>query len=295
MRQPHPINSLSRKLALLSFLFSFFIAQTTYDLAAQSPIQVKQGEIVSLTLSLKDPVDSAVGKFLNHEIYFYETGDKRYAALLGIDLDQAPGAHSMEVTWKRGETVGTERYLIDVVQASFRTETESLTLPKGMVDLDPPTLARVEKEQKRQKEIFDASIPRKLWEGHFVAPVEGKIAGTFGLRRLMNGQPRSPHTGEDIKAPEGTPVVASNTGKVILVGNFYFNGHAVIIDHGLGLFSMYFHLLNTTVKEGETVKKGDPIGAVGHSGRATGPHLHWGVRLNGARVNPFSLIGKNLG
>jgi len=295
LRQPHPINNLTGKLSLLSFLFLFIISQPTSDLAAQLPIQVKQGEVVPLTLSLKEPIDSAVGKFLNHEIYFYETAGRLYAARLGIDLDQMPGSHSMEVTWKRGETTGSETYLIEVVQASFRTETESLKLPKAMVDLDPPTLARVEKEQKRQKDIFDTSIPRRLWEGRFIAPVEGKVAGTFGLRRLMNGQARSPHTGEDIKAPEGTPVVASNTGKVILVGNFYFNGNAVIIDHGLGLFSMYFHLLNTAVKEGETVRKGDPIGAVGHSGRATGPHLHWGMRLNGARVNPFSLVEQNLG
>lgn len=295
MRQPHPINSSTGSLFFFSVLSFFLLAQTISDLAAQSPIQVKQGEIVQLTLSLKEPVDSAVGKFLNQEIYFYETADRQYAALIGIDFDQEPGSRSMEVTWKKGAASGTETYLIDVREASFSTETESLTLPKGMVDLDPPTLARVEKEQKRQKEIFDAGIPHKLWEGRFISPVQGRAAGTFGLRRLMNGQVRNRHTGEDIKAPEGTTVLASNTGKVILVGDFYFNGRAVFIDHGLGLFSMYFHLLNTTVKEGETVKKGDPIGAVGRSGRATGPHLHWGVRLNGARVNPFSLVEQNLG
>ncbi|MDC4224937.1 MAG: M23 family metallopeptidase [Candidatus Manganitrophus sp.] len=111
----------------------------------------------------------------------------------------------------------------------------------------------------------------------------------------MNGQPRNPHTGEDISAPLGTPVLASNGGRVILVGDFYFNGQSVIIDHGLGLFSMYFHLAETTVKEGDVVAKGQAIGSVGQSGRATGPHLHWGVRLNGARVNPFSLIEKKLG
>lgn len=253
---------------------------------------MKQGEIFPLKLQLKEPVDSAVGKFLDQQIHFYETADRHYAALVGIDLDQAPGPHSLEVTWKRGEATGAESYLIEVLQASFGTE--NLKLPKGMVDLDPPTLARVEKEQRQQKEVFDLSIPRKLWEGEFLRPVEGKIAGTFGLRRLMNGQPRNPHTGEDITAPEGTPVVAANTGKVILVGDFYFNGHSVIIDHGLGLFSMYFHLSKATVKEGEPVKKGEQIGLVGKSGRATGPHLHWGMRLNGARVNPFSLVEKDL-
>jgi hypothetical protein len=292
LRQRLPINSSARTLAFLYFLSLFTLAEILPAFSAPSPIQVKQGEIVSLTLRLHDKVDSAAGKFLNQEIHFYETADKEYAALLGIDLDQAPGSHPLEVTWKKGETTGTEPYLIEVLPASFGTE--DLKLPKKMVDLDPPTLARVEKEQKQQKEVFDISIPRKLWNGTFLRPVEGTIAGTFGLRRIMNGQPRNPHTGEDIKAPEGTPVIAANSGKVILVGDFYFNGHSVFIDHGLGLFSMYFHLLNATVKEGETVKKGDQIGAVGHSGRATGPHLHWGMRLNGARVNPFSLVEKTL-
>ncbi len=292
MPQPLPINSPARTRALICFLFFFSLFGNTPVSAGQPPIQIKQGDIFSLTLQLEARLDSAIGKFLNQEIRFYETADKRYAALIGIDLDQAPGNHFMEVTWKKGETTGTESYLVEVLPASFGTE--SLKLPKGMVDLDPPTLARVEKEQRQQKEIFDVSIPRKLWDGPFLRPVEGTIAGTFGLRRIMNGQPRNPHTGEDIKAPEGTSVTASNTGKVILVGNFYFNGHSVIIDHGLDLFSMYFHLLKVTVKEGEIVKKGDQIGAVGQSGRATGPHLHWGMRLNGARVNPFSLVDKSL-
>jgi hypothetical protein len=291
LRQPLPINSPARTLALACLLFLFSIAEKVPALSAPSPLQVKQGEIISLTLPLKDPVDSAVGKFLNQEIHFYKTTDEKYTALLGIDLDQAPGTHPLEVTWKRGEATGTEPYLIEVLTASFGTE--NLKLPKGMVDLDPPTLARVEKEQRQQKKVFEVSIPRKLWDGGFLRPVEGKVAGTFGLRRIMNGQPRNPHTGEDITAPAGTPVVASNAGKVVLVGDFYFNGHSVVIDHGLGLFSMYFHLLSATVKEGETVKKGDPVGLVGQSGRATGPHLHWGMRLNGARVNPFSLVEKN--
>lgn len=292
MRQPLPTNSPARTRLFLIFLSFFSLSAAFSDAEAQSPIQAKQGEILSLTLQLKGPVDSAVGKFLNQQIHFFETANRGHAALIGIDLDQAPGPHSFEVVWERGEATGTESYLIEVLPASFGTE--NLKLPKGMVDLDPPTLARVEKEQKQQREVFDVSIPRKLWEGEFLRPVSGKVAGTFGLRRIMNGQPRNPHTGEDITAPEGTPVVASNSGKVILVGDFYFNGHSVIIDHGLGLFSMYFHLSKATVKEGETVKKGEQIGLVGKSGRATGPHLHWGMRLNGARVNPFSLIEKSL-
>ena len=141
MPQRLPINSPAKTLALLCFLSFFVFAEMAPALSAPSPIRVKQGEIVPLTLQLKDKVDSAVGKFLNQEILFYETADKQYAALVGIDLDQAPGSHRLEVTWKKGETTGTAPYLIEVVPATFGTE--DLKLPKNMVDLDPPTLARV--------------------------------------------------------------------------------------------------------------------------------------------------------
>jgi murein DD-endopeptidase MepM/ murein hydrolase activator NlpD len=258
-----------------------------------APIQVKQGEIALVTLTLEPEVQSVAGKFLNHPIPFFKKSGEEYAAMIGIDLDQPVGRQPLLVTWKNGESTDRREIAIEVVSASFGTET--LKLPKAMVDLDPPTLARVEKEQARMKEIFNQSADQRLWEAAFIVPTEGKVAGTFGLRRIMNGQPRNPHTGEDISAPLGTPVLASNGGRVILVGDFYFNGHSIIIDHGLGLFSMYFHLAETAVKEGEIVTKGQPIGSVGQSGRATGPHLHWGVRLNGARVNPFSLIEKKLG
>jgi murein DD-endopeptidase MepM/ murein hydrolase activator NlpD len=116
------------------------------------------------------------------------------------------------------------------------------------------------------------------------------MAGTFGLKRTINGQPRNPHSGEDIYAPEGTTVATSNDGIVTLIGDFFFSGKSIVIDHGLGLYTMYFHLSEVRVGQGEKVSKGQTIGLVGATGRATGPHLHWGARLNGARVNPFSLV-----
>jgi len=274
-------------------LFLFFLPMPLPAQETAAPIQVKQGEVALITLALEPGISSVMGKFLGHPIPFFKKGGgDEYAAMIGIDLDQPVGSHPFVVTWEKGESTDRREIPIEVVAASFATQ--SLKLPKGMVDLDPATLARVEKEQARMKEIFNRSADRKLWEAAFIVPTEGKVAGTFGLRRIMNGQPRNPHTGEDITAPLGSPVLASNGGKVILVGDFYFNGHSVIIDHGLGLFSMYFHLSETSVKEGETVAKGQTIGSVGQSGRATGPHLHWGVRLNGARVNPFSLVEKTL-
>lgn len=288
------LNSPVRTITSLSILFFYFLSIPLQAQETSAPIQVKQGEIALITLTLEADIPSVTGKFVDQPIPFFKKGTEEYAAMIGIDLDQKIGLQPLVVTWKKGKSTHRREIPIEVVSASFGTQSLN-NLPKGMVDLDPPTLARVEKEQTRMKAIFDKSADQRLWEAAFIVPAEGKVAGTFGLRRIMNGQPRNPHTGEDISAPLGAPVLASNAGRVILVGDFYFNGHSVIIDHGLGLFSMYFHLAETTVNEGDVVAKGQSIGSVGQSGRATGPHLHWGVRLNGARVNPFSLIEKRLG
>jgi murein DD-endopeptidase MepM/ murein hydrolase activator NlpD len=291
--QQRLLNSPVRTITSLLILFLLFLPIPLQAQEAATPIRVKQGEIALITLTLESGISSVIGKFLDHSIPFFKKNAEEHAAMIGIDLDQPVGLQPLVITWKKGESSDRREIPIEVVSATFGTQT--LTLPKGMVDLDPPTLARVEKEQARMKEIFNQSSDQKLWEAAFIVPTEGKVAGTFGLRRIMNGQPRNPHTGEDITAPLGAPVLASNGGRVILVGDFYFNGQSVVIDHGLGLFSMYFHLSETAVKEGETVARGQIIGSVGQSGRATGPHLHWGVRLNGARVNPFSLVEKKLG
>ncbi|MFQ5779811.1 MAG: M23 family metallopeptidase [Nitrospiria bacterium] len=258
----------------------------------ESPIQVEQGDFVYLSIRLDRGTDSIQGTFLGQPIPFFKTDHGGYTAMIGVDLAQSPGPQPFVVTWKEGETVGRQRVTIEVVSASFGVQ--RLTLPKKMVDLDPATLIRVKKEQKRLKGAFGKSTGERLWRETFVVPAEGKKQGTFGRRRFLNGKPRNPHTGEDISAPEGTSVLATNSGKVVLVGDFFFNGRSVVIDHGLGLFSMYFHLLDATVEEGATVNRGERIGRVGQSGRATGPHLHWGMRLNGARIDPFSLIEKKL-
>jgi len=165
---------------------------------------------------------------------------------------------------------------------------QALSLPDKQVDLDSETLRRVEIEQRTMLTAMQRVTPR-AWDGAFILPSDGNIQNTFGLRRMINGQPRRPHTGEDISAPAGAPVSAINHGTIRLVADHFFSGKSVVIDHGLGLYSMYFHLSDVTVHAGERVAKSQVIGAVGATGRASGPHLHWGVRLNGARVNPLSL------
>lgn len=154
--------------------------------------------------------------------------------------------------------------------------------------------AEILREQKDVRRSLTVMQPGDFWREGFVEPVEGRISGRFGNQRVFNGTPKSPHSGTDIAAPEGTPVRAAGSGKVILSGKDYFyTGNMVILDHGQGLQTIYAHLKEAKVKEGDVVKKGDVIGLVGKTGRATGPHLHWGASLNNVRFRPHSLLDIN--
>jgi len=177
---------------------------------------------------------------------------------------------------------------IEVVPGTFGVQ--HLTLPEKMVDLDPPTLARVVREKAEVGHLWRSGTPRALWRESWHMPVPGTVSGSFGKRRFINGKPRKPHNGEDISAPMGTRVTAPNRGVVRLAKDRYFGGRTVFLDHGGGLFTFYMHLSVILVQDGQTVAAGDPIGRVGQSGRATGPHLHWGGRLNNARINPLALV-----
>jgi murein DD-endopeptidase MepM/ murein hydrolase activator NlpD len=164
-----------------------------------------------------------------------------------------------------------------------------------MVDLDPDTSARVSRESDRLNELWKEATPERLWRGPFVSPVRGpRVPEGFGHRRIINNQPRAPHSGGDYKAPPGSAVVASNAGRVALAEEQFLAGNAVVLDHGLGLYTIYFHLQARLVKAGDFVKKGQEIGRVGATGRATGPHRHFGVRLQGARIDPAALLRLSL-
>ena len=248
-------------------------------------IRVKQGEVFYLALSSPEPITSSYIMFRGKTIPVFQLQPRgTYGALVGIDLDEAPSRYDLEV-FGAGQP---QRYVVEVVSANFGIQ--ELTLPQDKVELDEETLKRVEEEQEKILRSLSPVTTEKLWEGKFIVPVEGKVVGSFGLKRILNGQPRSPHSGEDFTAPQGTAVRAANTGKVALVGEYFFSGKSVIVDHGLGCYTMYFHLQDIGVEEGDLVQKGAVIGSVGATGRATGPHLHWGARVNGARVNPLSMI-----
>jgi murein DD-endopeptidase MepM/ murein hydrolase activator NlpD len=252
----------------------------------------KQGQIIVVKVPVNDSATRVQGKFLGRSISFFPDmrldEPKGFVGLLGIDLQDDPGTHDLTVELKTGEQSRTLRYGVSIVKEKFHME--HLTLPKDKVDLDEKTLARWKTEQEQVKEALATDSRSRLWQPGFVEPVSGKRTGIFGSVRIMNGQPRNPHNGEDISAPLGTDVVATNDGVVRLTVDHFFSGKGIFVDHGLGFYSMYFHLSEVLVKDDDRVKAGQVIGKVGATGRATGPHLHWGVKLSGARVNPYALL-----
>lgn len=213
------------------------------------------------------------------------------AALVGVDLATKPGLHAWRLAvLESGREPGTLRGQVRFQQRQFSVQ--RLTLPQAMVDLDPETERRADAESAHLKTLYRTITPERLWRGRFTRPVGGMDPGTgFGARRIINGQPRLPHGGVDYAVPRGTPVVAANSGRVALAADHFFPGRLVILDHGLGLYTLYFHLADVVVGEGERVERGQTLGAVGATGRTTGPHLHFGVQVGPARVDPTSLLG----
>jgi murein DD-endopeptidase MepM/ murein hydrolase activator NlpD len=252
----------------------------------------KQGQIIVVKVPTDDAAARVQGKFLGRSISFFPDTrleePKGFVGLLGIDLQDEPGTHELAVEMNTADQRRTVTYRVTIVKEKFHVE--HLKLPKDKVDLDDKAVARWKAEQEQVKTALATDSQTKLWQTDFVEPVNGKRTGIFGSVRIMNGQARNPHNGEDISAPLGTDVLAMNDGVVRLTVDHFFSGQGIFVDHGLGFYSMYFHLSEVLVKDGDRVKAGQLIGKVGATGRATGPHLHWGVKLNGARVNPYALL-----
>jgi murein DD-endopeptidase MepM/ murein hydrolase activator NlpD len=280
-------------IVLLASVFpvELFPNQTPVPRGADGRFSGKQGQVLIVTVpDLKDAT-GVKGRFLGRTVTLFpnpSAGEAGYLGLLGIDLQDEPGAHELTIDAQLGEQMRHFTYEVFVAKEKFAVE--HLTLPKDKVDLDEKAAARWKAEQEQVRKALTEESAMRLWQTGFIEPVQGKRTGIFGSVRIMNGQARNPHNGEDIGAPLGTAVIASNDGVVRLTVDHIFSGKGIYLDHGLGLYSMYFHLSDILVKEGDLIKAGQVIGKVGATGRATGPHLHWGMKVNGARVNPYALL-----
>lgn len=209
--------------------------------------------------------------------------DRRWIAIVGIPLKSQPGAHTLTVNDGRtlGFTVGKKHYREQHIKLKNSRQVNPLAE-------DMTRINRELAEQTRAYQTFSPTQPSNLL---FDKPVQGPLSSPFGLRRFFNGEERNPHSGLDFAVGAGTPIKAPAAGKVILIGNYFFNGNTVFVDHGQGLISMFCHMSKIDVKLGQTLPRGGIVGRVGATGRATGPHMHWNVSLNDARVDPAIFIG----
>lgn len=244
---------------------------------------IQPGELVVLTVTTE--AESVRLRAFGRDVPAFKVDDRTWRALVGIDLAVKPGRHEVDIDAGRS---GRAVHVLRV--RAHRFATRRLTLDERFVTPPPSVESRILEEARELTALWKTSSLERLWDGPFVRPVPGKANGRFGTRSLLNGQLRAPHGGADFLSPAGTPIHAPNAGRVVLARELYFTGNTVVIDHGLGLFSLLAHLSETDVREGELVAADQILGRVGATGRVTGPHLHWTVRLNDARVDPLSVL-----
>ncbi len=260
-----------------------FALAALIDIAAQSR-SVRPGELVVLTLTL--PVDSPQPRVraFDRDLQPFRLDERTWRVLVGIDLDVKPGTYPVHVA--AGSAEATHAL---VVHARV-FPTRRLKVDEAFVTPPPSVQERIDREAALLADTWKASAGERLWAAAFVRPVKDPANSAFGTRSVFNGKPRNAHGGADFLSPAGTAIHAPNAGRVVVARPLYFSGNTVIIDHGLGLFSMLAHLSTIDLHEGDRVTAGDVVGKVGATGRVTGPHLHWAVRAAGARVDPLALL-----
>jgi len=282
-----------KKTALIFFVFCFLGQSFLFSLQSEkwlSPSGVsiavsyrafQPGEIVALTIDKEQGIKAAKISFLGKEYQMAEDSKGlRLIVFIGLDLSLQPGEYPVKI-FLEDEGGLWQMFAKEIPVSAKQFPLIKLWVKQKYVTPPPEVTKRIEREAEILKTIYSIFTPQWWGHGEFIWPVSGKVTAQFGQRRVYNNQPRSSHSGLDIAAPAGTPVRASNSGQVVLADNLYFSGKTVIINHGLGVFTVYCHFSKIRIKRGEQVKKGEVIGDIGATGRVTGPHLHWGqIRIS---------------
>jgi murein DD-endopeptidase MepM/ murein hydrolase activator NlpD len=281
---------------LLPGLLAFSLAPSqTHSQPATSTLTPEVIESGSPELIRVDAPATAVleGDWLGRKLDFIRgrDGDAWYS-LAGVDVEAPAGPSTLRIVVHTGADALDLSRTVQIHPASYRTS--SLSVAPKFVEPGPDALQQIEAEQKLKESVFASSSQEPRWEGSFHRPVSATPTASFGVRRIFNGKLASIHKGLDFHAAPGTPVRAGNSGVVVLARPLYYEGKCVVIDHGLGLFTLSMHLSRIDVKEGQRVATGDRIGLSGATGRVTGPHLHWAVRWQGAYLDPAKLLRLDL-
>ncbi len=261
------------------------------------PARAVQGGVLRLEVHGQTALAKVTGEWTGREavrsVPFWR--DARYKGFfhgfLGVDLAHPSGKYELKLS-VQPEASDAVSCAVSVSVMAGKFPEEKLTVAPKFVQPNPEDAKRAEEDGERLRAIFATATPDKFWTGAFRLPLPGiHTAKNFGRRRVLNGTPGSPHSGVDIPAVEGTPIHSSQRGRVVLADNLYFAGNTVVIDHGLGVYTLYGHMKVIGVQVGETVAAGAVIGRVGATGRVTGPHLHWGLTLDDSRVNALEIVG----
>jgi murein DD-endopeptidase MepM/ murein hydrolase activator NlpD len=284
---------------VLLSLFSFLSGSPARALSPRRPLVALSPEVVSagspvLIRVYLDGVAAIDGEWLGRKLEFFRGRDGRaWFALAGVDVEGAVGPSALRISVQLAK--GGARDLsrtVEIHAAHYRTST--LTVAPQFVTPGPEELKQIEADKLVKEKVFGASASEPLWAGDFQAPVTAEPTDSFGTRRTFNGKLASIHKGMDFRAAAGTPVRAGNSGVVVLARPLYYEGGFVVIDHGLGLYTLSMHLSKIDVQEGQRVATGDRIGLSGATGRVTGPHLHWAVRWQDAYLDPANLLRLDL-
>lgn len=260
----------------------------------ECPEHTGLGKPFFITVHLAEPPAELQVSWLDKELSPAVIKDgKEYKArvLLALGLKDKPGEHILRATIRDGK--GTRTLERTVTADTIHYPEQHLTVPKKYTSLSKKALARHHKEKAKIRPVLMRITPVQYWRPPLLRPVPGSVSSVYGLRRFFNGEPRSPHRGIDLRGKAGTPIKAAGSGGVALVGEHYFAGKSVYIDHGMGVVSMYFHLSEIDVEAGQQVAAGDVIGKVGSTGRVTGSHVHFSVSVLGRLVDPLPLLEDN--
>lgn len=257
-------------------------------------LTIAYGALHAATLPKAEPVPGGIAviqlanggnapqAYFNDQRVMVVKDGQQWIAVVGIPLNAKPGTAEVNI-----QTTGARQASKTFVIHDKEYKTQRITIKdKRKVNPSARDLKRIRSEHQVMQAVFTAWRAQKDVPLRFDLPVVGPVSSPFGLRRIFNGQPRNPHSGVDIAVPAGVPIHAPAAGRVAAVGNYFFDGNTVLIDHGQSLVTMYCHMRKILVKKGQTLARGDVIGLVGQTGRATGPHVHWGVSLNNVRVDP---------
>jgi murein DD-endopeptidase MepM/ murein hydrolase activator NlpD len=268
------------------------VAATTVLFSAQLFALPQHNPVPGGIAVIPVPLSTSTVLFENRQVMLLSSQKGKYA-VVGISLKTRPGDYPLELTHKTASDTDEHQSMLSFQVGAKEYRVQRLTIEnKRKVNPYKEDMDRIIRERNEMNKAFKSFENLAQPAVDFVLPAEGPISSPFGLKRILNDQPRNPHSGLDIAAPTGTPIHAPAAGRVTAVGNYFFNGNTVLLDHGQGLISMYCHMSETTVAVGDALSPGDLIGKVGKTGRVTGPHLHWSVSLNNARVDPNLFISE---